>query len=63
MQTPDLILSSNIEHETGFSPDLLRKWRQRYGFPLQEVLTDGRAAYSRETVKRLLQIKRLLKMD
>jgi len=60
MQTHDLVLSSNIEHETGFSPDLLRKWRQRYGFPLQEVLTDGKAAYSRATVKRLLQIKRLL---
>lgn len=60
MQTPDLILSSNIEHETGFSPDLLRKWRQRYGFPIQEVLTGGKAAYSRATVKRLLKIKRLL---
>ena len=27
---------------------------------MQEVLADGKAAYSRETVKRLLQIKRLL---
>ena len=56
----DLVPLSDIEYETGFSTDLLRKWRQRYGFPVQEVLTDGKAAYSRETVKHLRQIKRLL---
>jgi len=55
-----LVSSSNIEFETGFSSDLLRKWRQRYGFPPQEVLVNGKAAYSRETVRRLLLIKRLL---
>ena len=55
-----LVPSSDIEFETGFSSDLLRKWRQRYGFPPQEVLTNGKAAYSRETINRLLLIKRLL---
>jgi methanogenic corrinoid protein MtbC1 len=60
MQIHDLVPLSDIEYETGFSTDLLRKWRQRYGFPVQEVLTDGKAAYSRETVKHLRLIKRLL---
>jgi methanogenic corrinoid protein MtbC1 len=60
MRIHDLVPLSDIEYETGFSTDLLRKWRQRYGFPVQEVLTDGKAAYSRETVKHLRQIKRLL---
>ena len=55
-----LVPSSDIEFETGFSSDLLRKWRQRYGFPPQEALTNGKAAYSRETINRLLLIKRLL---
>ncbi|MFZ4379534.1 MAG: MerR family transcriptional regulator [Polynucleobacter sp.] len=55
-----LVSSSDIEFETGFSSDLLRKWRQRYGFPPQEALTNGKAAYSRETINRLLLIKRLL---
>lgn len=60
MQIHELIPLSDIEYETGFNTDLLRKWRQRYGFPVQEVRTDGKAAYSRETVKHLRLIKRLL---
>jgi methanogenic corrinoid protein MtbC1 len=60
MQTPTLVPSSVIEYETGFSSDLLRKWRQRYGFPMQETVAGGKAFYSRETVNRLLLIKRLL---
>jgi methanogenic corrinoid protein MtbC1 len=61
MQTDDLIPSSQIERETGFSKDLLRKWRQRFGFPFLEATGDGPHAYSRATVCRLLLIKRLLK--
>jgi methanogenic corrinoid protein MtbC1 len=60
MQTPALVPSVDIEYETGFSSDLLRKWRSRYGFPVQEVVADVKAGYSRETVNRLLLIKRLL---
>lgn len=51
---------SEIERETGLSQDQLRKWRQRFEFPPVESRADGRAAYSRKTVKQLLVIKRLL---
>lgn len=60
MQKIDFVPSSDIEFETGFSSDLLRKWRQRYGFPLPEASADGKVGYSRETINRLLLIKRLL---
>ncbi len=51
---------SEIERETGFGKDQLRKWRQRFGFPPVESVADGKAAYSRKTVDQLLLIKRLL---
>ena len=60
MQTLDFVISSDVEFDTGFSNDLLRKWRQRYGFPLLVSLTDKKTGYSRDTVKHLLLIKRLL---
>ena len=63
----DLIMSTNasispleIERETGFGKSQLRKWRQRYGFPLLESMVYGNSAYSRQTVAKLLLIKRLL---
>jgi len=63
----DLIVStdasvppSEIERETGFGKGQLRKWRQRYGFPLLESMVYGNSAYSRQTVDKLLLIKRLL---
>ena len=63
----DLIMSTNasispseIERETGFGKGQLRKWRQRYGFPLLESMVYGNSAYSRQTVDQLLLIKRLL---
>ena len=63
----DLIKSTNasispseIERETGFGKSQLRKWRQRYGFPLLESMVYGNSAYSRQTVAKLLLIKRLL---
>lgn len=52
--------ASDIERETGFGKDLLRKWRQRYGFPEIETTADGKVGYSRKTVNQLLSIKRLL---
>ena len=60
MQTLDFVPSSEVELETGFSNDLLRKWRQRYGFPLQAVSTARKTGYSRKTINHLLLIKRLL---
>jgi methylmalonyl-CoA mutase cobalamin-binding subunit len=60
MQKIDFVPSSDIEFETSFSSDLLRKWRQRYGFPLPEARTDGKVGYSRKTINHLLLIKRLL---
>ena len=63
----DLIMSTNasispseIVRETGFGKGQLRKWRQRYGFPLLESMVYGNSAYSRQTVAKLLLIKRLL---
>jgi methanogenic corrinoid protein MtbC1 len=60
MPKSDFVLQSEIERITGFSIEKLRKWRQRFGFPLAEYQVDGRAIYSRESVDRLLVIKRLL---
>lgn len=60
MRTNPFVLPSEIERETGFSKDQLRKWRQRFGFPPVESMADGRAAFSRKSVKQLLLIKRLL---
>ncbi len=51
---------SDIERETGFGKDQLRKWRQRFCFPLLTSTADGKVAYSRKTVDQLLLIKRLL---
>jgi methanogenic corrinoid protein MtbC1 len=60
MPENDFVLQSEIERITGFGIEKLRKWRQRFGFPLAEYEVDGRAIYSRESVDRLLVIKRLL---
>jgi len=54
------VLQSEIERLTGFGIEQLRKWRQRFGFPPAQYGVNGRAIYSRESVDRLLVIKRLL---
>ena len=59
MNSQLFVLPSEIERETGFGKDQLRKWRQRFGFPPLEMQADGKPAHSRETVKQLLLIKRL----
>jgi hypothetical protein len=51
---------SEIERETGFGKEQLRKWRQRFGFPPKEANFSGKTAYSLMTVNQLLLIKRLL---
>ena len=54
------VLQSEIERLTGFGIEQLRKWRQRFGFPPAQYDASGRAVYARESVDRLLVIKRLL---
>ncbi len=51
---------SEIELETGFGKEQLRKWRQRFGFPPKESNLSGEMAYSFKTVNQLILIKRLL---
>jgi len=60
MSIARLVSPSDIERETGLAKDQLRKWRQRFGFPLMQSTADGKTAYSRKTVEQLLLIKRLL---
>jgi DNA-binding transcriptional MerR regulator len=60
MQAPRLVPATDLERETGLSKDLLRKWRERYGFPTPENQLNGALGYSREQVLQLRLIKRLL---
>jgi DNA-binding transcriptional MerR regulator len=60
MPQKTFVLQSEIELITGFGIEQLRKWRQRFGFPPAQYDVRGRAIYSRDTVDRLLVIKRLL---
>jgi len=60
MRTNLFFSPSEIERETGFGIDQLRKWRQRFGFPPKESTLDGKMTYSLKTVDQLLLIKRLL---
>ena len=55
-----LISPSDMERQTGLGKDQLRKWRQRFGFPLLELTPSGKTAYSIKTIVRLHSIKRLL---
>ena len=60
MRTNPLFTPSEIERETGFGKDQLRKWRQRFGFPPRELNLDGQSIYSLNTINQLHLIKRLL---
>lgn len=60
MRTSPFFLPSEIERETGFSKEQLRKWRQRFEFPPKESNLDGKPGFSVKTVEQLLLIKRLL---
>ena len=60
MQSNTYFLPSEIERETGFGKEQLRKWRQRFGFPPKESNVDGKIAYSDQTVEQLHLIRRLL---
>ena len=60
MQSNTYFLPSEIERETGFGKEQLRKWRQRFGFPPKESNVEGKIAYSNQTVEQLHLIRRLL---
>ena len=60
MQRSTYFLPSEIERETGFGKEQLRKWRQRFGFPPKESNVEGKIAYSDQTVEQLHLIRRLL---
>ena len=60
MRTSPFCLPSEIERETGFSKEQLRKWRQRFDFPPKESNLDGKPGFSVKTVEQLLLIKRLM---
>ena len=60
MRSNTFFLPSEIERETGFGKEQLRKWRQRFGFPPKESNDDGKIAYSGNTVDQLNLIRRLL---
>ena len=60
MRSNTFFLPSEIERETGFGKEQLRKWRQRFGFPPKESNDDGKIAYSGNTVDQLHLIRRLL---
>ena len=60
MLSSTFFLPSEIERETGFGKEQLRKWRQRFGFPPKESNVDGKVAYSDQTVEQLHLIRRLL---
>ena len=45
---------------TGFSPDILRVWQKRYGFPVPSRKPSGHRLYSVEDVRRLRQISRAI---
>jgi DNA-binding transcriptional MerR regulator len=60
MLSSTFFLPSEIERETGFGKEQLRKWRQRFGFPPKESNVDGKIAYSGQTVEQLHLIRRLL---
>ena len=55
-----LIPALDVESATGLTNDLLRKWRQRYGFPQLQEDEAGRKGYSNEQIKQLLVIRQLL---
>lgn len=59
ISTPAHTIAS-VERDTGLSKDLLRKWEQRYGFPMPARDAQGERVYADEQVARLRLIKRLI---
>lgn len=59
MQSTELVSPADFARETGQDKDLLRKWRQRYGFPELHSDATGTRGYTRQQIVRLRLILRL----
>ncbi len=51
--TPDLLSIGDICSETGLSPDVIRVWERRYGFPMPIRLPSGHRRYLTSDLRRL----------
>lgn len=51
--TPELLSIGDICEETGLSPDVIRVWERRYGFPVPVRLPSGHRRYRPEDLHRL----------
>ena len=49
-----------VARATGFSPDTLRVWQKRYGFPVPRRKPSGHRLYSSADVRRLRRISEAL---
>lgn len=56
----ELYTIATISLETGISKEVLRKWEERYGFPVPQRDASGHRAYSADQTVRLKLIKRLI---
>lgn len=56
----ELYTIATISRETGISKEVLRKWEDRYGFPVPERDASGHRAYAAHQTARLKLIKRLI---
>jgi methanogenic corrinoid protein MtbC1 len=50
---PDLLSIGDICDETGLSPDVIRVWERRHGFPVPVRLPSGHRRYKQEDLNRL----------
>jgi DNA-binding transcriptional MerR regulator/methylmalonyl-CoA mutase cobalamin-binding subunit len=56
----ELYTIATISLETGISKEVLRKWEERYGFPVPQRDASGHRAYAAHQTARLKLIKRLI---
>ncbi|MEG3618403.1 MerR family transcriptional regulator [Magnetovibrio sp. PR-2] len=56
----DLLSTSQIVEMSGVTRDVLRKWEERYGFPVSLKTHTGECAYHRRDIEKLNLIRRLI---
>lgn len=57
---PNVCTIATISSETGIAKEVLRKWEERYGFPVTGRDAIGHRTYARHQIARLKLIKRLI---
>lgn len=60
MCSQPVITISDVERDTGVAKETLRKWEQRYAFPLPQRDAIGERVYSTEQLDKLRVLKRLI---